>query len=189
MMVRGFDRTRASAAAVARELGVSDVAVFKAATAGRISRNADKTFDIDKVKLQWAVNTSPTRGGSRKAPPTPSSAAEPDASSSAAEQGGVVVIGSLLEARTLRENYEAQSAKLKYQEQAGQLIERGGIDIAIATAFGQLRDAMVAVPDKLPIDDEMRQAMRDKITDALADAVKMLPEILTGKAPGDDAQQ
>ena len=108
-----MDRTRATAAATGRELGVSDVAVLKAAKAGRITRNSDGTFDIDKAKLEWAVNTSPTRGGARNGlhtPDRPATTASVPSVRAAAENAAVS--GSLLKARTMRESYEAQQHML-----------------------------------------------------------------------------
>lgn len=178
-----MDRTRASAAAVARELKVSDVAVHKAATAGRISRNTDKTFDIDKVKLEWAANTSPTRGGSRKpGASTPAYAAPAfDSPANNAAQDNAKVSGSLLKARTMRESYEAQSAKLKYQQQTGQLIDRAGVEMANETAWRQIRDTIMAVPDRLPIESDLRNMLRDALRSTLSDAQKMLPTMMAGE--------
>ena len=174
-----MDRTRASAAAVARELNVSDVAVHKAATAGRISRNTDKTFDIDKVKLEWAANTSPTRGGSRKpGASTPAYAAPAfDSPANNAAQDNAKVSGSLLKARTMRESYEAQSAKLKYQEQVGLLINRAGAERAADTAIRTLRDAAINAVDQLALDHATKVSVRAAIRTAIADAFKAVPPL------------
>lgn len=180
-----MDRTRASAAATAREIGpngVSDVAVLKAAKAGRISRNADGTFDIDKVKLEWAANTSPTRGGNRLAaddiaPPRSAS----NAAAARANDANTAMSGSLLRARTVRETFEAKSAQLKYEQDLGQLIDRSGVEMANETAWRQIRDAIMAVPDRLPIESDLRNMLRDALRSTLSDAQKMLPTMTAGE--------
>ncbi|MBF0589858.1 MAG: hypothetical protein HQL53_12095 [Magnetococcales bacterium] len=57
-----MDRWFKSNRALARELGVSESAVRKAETTGRIERDDDGTWDIEVVKLMWKANT---RGGER----------------------------------------------------------------------------------------------------------------------------
>lgn len=174
-----MDRTRATAAATGRELGVSDVAVLKAAKAGRITRNADGTFDIDKAKLEWAANTSPTRGGPRNGlhtPDRPATTASVPSVRAAAENAAVS--GSLLKARTMRESYEAQTAKLDYQEKAGQLIDRAGVEMAMETAFLLVRDAIMATPDRLPLPVDVCATLRNALRDTLADVEKTIQTTL-----------
>lgn len=174
-----MDRTHATAAATGRELGKSDVAVIKAAKAGRISRNADGTFDIDKVKLEWAANTSPIRGGARNEPHTPDRPATIASSPSArAAADNAAVSGSLLKARTMRESYEAQTAKLDYQEKAGQLIDRAGVEMAMETAFRLVRDAIMATPDRLPLPVDVCATLRNALRDTLADVEKTIQTTL-----------
>jgi hypothetical protein len=175
-----MNRNRATAKAVGDELGVSDVAVLKAAKAGRISRNEDGTFDIDKAKLEYHANTSPVRGGKRTAGvKSPNTVAPPpvDSPSSRAGASDAATGVSLLKARTMREAYEAQLSKLSYEAETKKLINREGAERAIATGIRQLRDAVLGVPDRLPIDRDLQIKFRDALSAALADAVKSMPPL------------
>lgn len=175
-----MNRSRASGAATARELGMSDVNLFKHAKAGNCSRNADGSFNIDLVKRELAERVSPLRGGDRS--PRPKVKAEPQAAPVfQQEQDSARVSGSLLKARTMRESYEAQCAKLKYQEQTRQLIDRAGIEMAIETAFRQMRDSLMGIPDRLPIDAAHRAMFRTALRDTLTDSAKMLPTMMAGE--------
>ena len=50
---------------LARQLGVSEMAVRQAEKAGRIGREPDGAWDLAKVRAAWAGNTDPAqqRGG------------------------------------------------------------------------------------------------------------------------------
>lgn len=168
-----MDRRNASAAETGRELGKSDVAVLKAAKSGRISRNPDGTFDIDKVKLEWAQNTSATRGGDHKKRDRGEGGfAEPPTGYASPSMGDPP--SKLLAARTVRETYEAQLAKLKFEETRGALINKAGAERAYETAVRLLRDAVLGVPDRLPFPRDQQIQVRDALMSAMADVAKML---------------
>src|SRR5205809_269810 len=62
-----------SARAIASKLGISHTAVNKAAATGRIQREADGGFDLEKVRKAWHENTNVAQqargcGGKRAAP-------------------------------------------------------------------------------------------------------------------------
>jgi hypothetical protein len=44
--------------AAAKELGISHVALLQAARSGRVHREADKTFDVERCRLQLAKNSN-----------------------------------------------------------------------------------------------------------------------------------
>jgi hypothetical protein len=46
---------------IARQLGVSETAVRRAAKAGRIGREADGSWDLAKVRAAWSSNTDPSQ--------------------------------------------------------------------------------------------------------------------------------
>ena len=207
-----MNRLRATAAAVALEVGKSDVAVLKAAKDGRISRNADGTFDIDRVKVEWAQNTNPHRGGDhtkreRPQPVTPAPPAPPEqpivsatpipspvvsaapgiarlatprAVSAPVERAEsfapreIVSPSKLMAARTIRETYEAQIAKLKYETQRGTLINKAGAERAVSAGFRLLRDTILGVPDRLPLEHAQRIEFRRALEAAFSDAEKMM---------------
>jgi hypothetical protein len=65
-----------SARAIGSALGVSHTAVNKAAASGRISRELDGGFDLERVRREWGENTSSTKqsngtAAKRKQAPSP----------------------------------------------------------------------------------------------------------------------
>ena len=80
-----------------------------------------------------------------------------------------------LEARCRRERSEADKSEIERAQLQGLLINREGIEMALETAFRQIRDTIMTVPDRLPIDAAHRKLFRDSLRDTLSDALKMLP--------------
>ena len=79
------------------------------------------------------------------------------------------------EARGRREIAEADKAEFELSQLQGVLINREGIEMALETAFRQIRDTIMSVPDRLPIDAAHRTMFRNALRDTLTDALKMLP--------------
>ena len=77
--------------------------------------------------------------------------------------------------RARREQAEAAIAELREAELKGTLINKAGAERAITAGFRLLRDSVLAVPDRLPIDRALAIQLRGAIVAALADAVKMRP--------------
>ena len=86
-----------------------------------------------------------------------------------------------LEARSRREIAEADKAEIELAQLQGTLINRAGIEMALETAFRQIRDSIMTVPDKLPIDTAHRTMFKSALRDTLTDALKMLPTMMAGE--------
>jgi len=82
---------------------------------------------------------------------------------------------SFAEARGRREIAEADKSEIELAQLQGVLINRAGIEMALETAFRQIRDSIMTVPDKLPIDTAHRLMFQNALRDTLTDALKMLP--------------
>ena len=83
-----------------------------------------------------------------------------------------------LEARCRRERSEADKSEIERAQLQGLLIDRAGIEMAIETAFRQIRDTIIGVPDRLPIDAAHRAMFRNALRDTLSDSLKLLPQIM-----------
>ena len=88
---------------------------------------------------------------------------------------------SFSEARGRREIAEADKSETELAQLQGVLINREGIEMALETAFRQIRDTIMTVPDRLPIDAAHRRLFRDSLRDTLSDALKMLPSTIAGE--------
>ena len=86
-----------------------------------------------------------------------------------------------LEARSRRERSEADKSEIELAQLQSTLIHRAGIEMALETAFRQIRDTIMSVPDKLPIDTAHRLMFRNALRDTLTDALKMLPATMAGE--------
>ena len=79
------------------------------------------------------------------------------------------------QARCRREIAEANKAEIELAQLQGLLINRAGVEMAMETAFRQIRDTILSTPDRLPIDAKHRTMFRNALRDTLSDALKMIP--------------
>jgi hypothetical protein len=133
---------------LARQLGVSETAVRRAETAGRIKREADGAWDLAKIKAAWASNTDqaqqrPARSGRptgnrRTLKPVPE-AAVGAVRDTLREHGEPVSAGGMtfMQARTANEVLKAQERRLRLQQMKGELVDRAK---AVAQVFKLARD-------------------------------------------------
>jgi hypothetical protein len=133
---------------LARKLGVSETAVRRAETAGRIRREADGSWDLGKVRAQWSGNTDqaqqrPARSGRatgnrRTLKPVPE-AAVGAVRDTLREHGEPVSAGGMtfMQARTANEVLKAQERRLRLQQMKGELVDRAK---AVAQVFKLARD-------------------------------------------------
>jgi hypothetical protein len=141
---------------LAEALGVSETAVRKALTAGRISREAGGGFDIAKVKRQWAGNTDAAqqrpavKAGLR---PVPAAALE-SVRETLRDQGEEPAAGgpSFLQPRTANEVLKAQERKLRLQRLKGEVIDRARATAQVFTLARQERDAWTQWPARVAAD-------------------------------------
>jgi hypothetical protein len=133
---------------LARQLGVSETAVRRAETAGRIKREADGAWDPARVKAAWAINTDQAQqrpaqsgrptGHRRALKPVPD-AALGAVRDTLREQGEPVSAGGMtfMQARTANEVLKAQERRLRLQQMKGELVDRAK---AVAQVFKLARD-------------------------------------------------
>jgi hypothetical protein len=141
---------------LAEALGVSETAVRKALAAGRISREADGSFDIATAKRQWAGNTDAAQqrpaamAGLRPVP----AAALASVRETLRDQGEEPAPGSpsFLQARTANEVLKAQERKLRLARLKGELIDRARATAQVFTLARQERDAWVQWPARVAAD-------------------------------------
>ena len=89
---------------------------------------------------------------------------------------------SFAEARGRREIAEADKSEIELAQLQGVLINREGITMAMETAFRQIRDTIMGIPDRLPIDAAHRAMFRNALRYTLSDALKMLPQKMASES-------
>jgi hypothetical protein len=136
---------------LARQLGVSETAVRRAEKAGRIHREADGAWDLDKVRAAWTGNTDPAqrrgefpagdggRRASRRAVKPVPEAALGAVRDTLREHGEAVTTGAMtfMQARTANEVLKAQERRVRLQRMKGELVDRAK---AVAQVFRLARD-------------------------------------------------
>ena len=133
--------------AYARHRGVSDAAVRKAITAGRITPEADGTVDPDRADRDWARNSMAPKTGTRAkavkvAVPESSGSSEGPA---ALPSGGT----SLLQARTVNEVVKAQTNKVRLARLKGELVDRNQAIAHVFKLARSERDAWLNWPARV----------------------------------------
>ena len=137
--------------AYARHRGVSDAAVRKAITAGRITPEADGTLDPDRVDKEWSRNTEAPRNGSRakavkvSLPEASSQSSDGTSAMPGASSGGT----SLLQARTVNEVVKAQTNKVRLARLKGELIDRSQAIAHVFKLARSERDAWLNWPARV----------------------------------------
>ena len=91
---------------------------------------------------------------------------------------------SYAEARRRRETSEADKSAIELATLKGELINRAALEMATETAFRHIRDTILSVPDRLPIDSTHRAMFRNALRDTLSDALKMLPSTMASESRG-----
>lgn len=137
--------------AYARHRGVSDAAVRKAITAGRITPEADGTLDPERTDREWARNTEAPRSGSQAkaikvaVPEAGTQSGESAGSMSGSAGGGT----SLLQARTVNEVVKAQTNKVRLARLKGELIDRSQAIAHVFKLARSERDAWLNWPARV----------------------------------------
>lgn len=117
----------------AKHRGVRLQAVQDALKYGRITKEKDGKLDPVKADEQWLKNTNAALARGQKKTPAKVVDGEPD----------------YFKSRAMRESYEAELAKLEFEEKSGKLIDadkvrRQAFEIARIT-----RDAVLSIPDRI----------------------------------------
>ena len=117
-----------SNSAVARLLGVSETAVRKAEKIGRIKREPDGSWDLEKVSLQWKKNTDPSK------------------------KRTVATLDddvTFTEARTKDMLLRVQMRELDLRERQGALVDKDEYDKKVFALARQFRDAVQNWPTRV----------------------------------------
>lgn len=160
-----------SFSAYAKHRGVSPAAVTKAVQAGRITPERDprtgrQVLDSATADLQWAANTDSAKQEGSKAhrrspadalPATTESQSEepttteapqapPPSGQTPATMGPAA---SVALSRAWKEHWNAEMARLKFEERSGKLVEADHVRRQAFSAARVLRESMLNIPDRL----------------------------------------
>ena len=144
---------------------------------------------IEAARAWRDANVQPRMNATETATTDGSTASPKDKCENAARQRPGETTGTdrlYWRSRGRREKAEAAISEMREEELRGTLINKAGAERAISTGFRLIRDSVLAVPDRLPIDRALANQLREAIAAALNDAVKMMP-LLPGK--GGEAQR
>ena len=140
-------------------VGSSLRAVQKAIETGRITTVADdkgrKMIDPEVADIQWTRNTDPDQSARANVgrDPAPSSAAPPGTDSPTQDGHSSSGQGSAYwDARTRREQAEAEKAEIQLKELNGELVKRDAVHRAAYEAGRLLRDMILAIPGTVASD-------------------------------------
>ena len=171
--------------AYARHRGVSDAAVRKAITAGRITPEADGTVDPDRADRDWARNSMAPKTGTRAKAvkvAVPESSGPPSEGPAALPSGGT----SLLQARTVNEVVKAQTNKVRLARLKGELVDRNQAIAHVFKLARSERDAWLNWPArvsaqmaaKLNVDPHaMHIALESAVREQLQELGEMRPRV------------
>ena len=164
----------------ARRVGCSRQNISKLVKAGKLTINAAGKLDLVRALAEYDANTDPAHHERLKK--TADSAGEPelptvfDAPAADDETGQLPLSteSTFKQARTEREQHNAQLARLKYQEKTGELISASQVERDAFEMSRALRDGFQAITERLaPIlaaeQDERRVAdiLREEINKTL----------------------
>ncbi|MGN7612726.1 elements of external origin [Magnetococcales bacterium HHB-1] len=139
---------------LARIIGVSETAVRKAEKSGRIKREPDGGWDVEKVRRQWKANTdqSKQRGKtSEKLEPVPQRAVQ-TVNTALKEDGNALRLhggSTLVEAKTAHEILKAQSAAIDLQTKKKLLVDLKGAEADCYRITRLLRDSWLNWPARV----------------------------------------
>jgi hypothetical protein len=145
---------------LARQIGVSETAVRRAEKAGRIRREADGSWNPERVQAAWSDNTDqaqqrrPRQGSDR--PRRAALKPVPEAAVGAVrdtlrEQGEPMAAGAMtfMQARTANEVLKAQERRLRLQQMKGELVDRAKAVAQVFRLAREERDAWVNWPARV----------------------------------------
>jgi hypothetical protein len=185
---------------LARQLGVSETAVRRAETAGRIRREADGAWDPARVKAAWASNTDQAqqrpaprekpRDDRRSLKPVPE-AALGAVRDTLREHGEPIAAGpgqamTFMQARTANEVLKAQERRLRLQQMKGELVDRAKAVAQVFRLAREERDAWVNWPARvaaiiaaeLEVDPHQLHTVLDRhVRDHLAELTEVRPSL------------
>ena len=140
----------------ARHRGCHPRAVEGAIAAGRIRRDERGMIDAEEADRDWLANTSALRSAAGKANGAAGQAMrrqlkapQSDPKVSGTLSTPVSDIATLARSRAQREQCEAEMARLRLDKLRGELLPRAPVESGATMFYAEVRDAVLAVPDRL----------------------------------------
>ncbi|MEP6962558.1 MAG: hypothetical protein ABI995_10790 [Acidobacteriota bacterium] len=135
--------------AAAKQLGISHVALKKAADTGRVTRGADGSFDVDQCRAEIAAKSHPGKQraarSQQKQPSTlPETSADPPAKPAGPDES--LSYNQLVEAR---ERLKLERDRLDLAKRKGELVEKDAVNAYIAGMILKARDIMLQIGPEL----------------------------------------
>lgn len=164
--------------ALARELGVALSVVQKARDARRIFPEADGTWNLEKVRRQWAENTMASkrhRGNPRLEAPEPEAKGTPEGGNASWNR-----------ARTVREALQARLLELDLKARTGELGSNAEWQKVAKTQAKRTADLLASLPAQIgpQLDmvsgEEATRILETEIDRVLEDLAKYPPESTNG---------
>lgn len=137
-----------SAREAAKQLGLTHPALGKAARSGRITREPDGSYDVEKVRRQLAENSNafmrrPTAAERAR------QALEPVTSPAAADTTSLAGLDTLAEAQRRREWIRVQKDELDLARRRGELAPIGEVNAWAAGMITRARDILMRIGPEL----------------------------------------
>jgi len=134
--------------AYARHRGVSHVAVLRAASAGRITLEADGSVDPAKADASWERSTEPKRESQTPAKLKPVADAAVGSVRETLKEQGLPASGNVtfVQARTAHEIAKAHLARLRLQRMKGELVDRPRASALVFRLAREERDSWINWP-------------------------------------------
>lgn len=169
-----------SQAEYARRKGVSRQYIHRLITQGKIPTDDENRIDPDIADAALAQLSDPARHLNGDLGDETDSGPADDYDADNAENAGSAPANghaSFARFRSAREGYQAQLAKLDYEERAGKLVRKDEVEREAFEVARQLRDRLLSIPQEISgtlvgmIDEkEIAKFLRAKIRDALMEA-------------------
>lgn len=146
--------TKGNASEYAKHRGVSAALITKAVKIGRIKpwgyKGKRAVFDFDQCDADWDKNRDPSNRGYDTAKVIEvTEVIGPNDRSVDGQTAGDEPEMSFNQARTLRERYQAQLARLEYEEKSGKLVDSETIRRQYFKQARNARDNLLNIPDRL----------------------------------------
>lgn len=135
---------RGGVRAYARHRGCSATAVEKALQSRRISRDSRGKIDFKKADQDWERNTQ--AGAPYSTPPPRKAPAEPEMPG---EAEALARSTQYVRARAVREFFQANLARVEYEERIGRLIAKDEVQAAAFNRFREFRERMLGIPSRV----------------------------------------
>ena len=129
----------------ARHRGVTEAAVRKAISQGRISKGKNGKIAPEKADNEWNKNTDPAQ--IKRASPVE----KPDYSPNSAPNSQLNSLGgpSYQQSRAIKEAYGAKLLRLQFERESKKLISVDDVKVAAFNAARMTRDRILNIPDRV----------------------------------------